>query len=62
MVEIKSRLPEPNLDKFELASTVQSIKEWEKDGIDCTALKDYISPLLKRVNLNSLLDNREKHE
>lgn len=47
-------LPKPDLDKFEIKSTLKFIKECEKDGTDCKALKEYIAPIIHshRVNLD----------
>lgn len=43
----------PDLDKAELESTIKFISECKSEGVDCTALENYIAPLLpKRVNLN----------
>lgn len=48
------KLPHPEMDLSEYLGTLASIKQWEKDGVDCKALIDYIEPLKnsKRVNLN----------
>lgn len=46
-------LPAPNMDIFELESTIKFIAECKKEGVVCKELEDYIQPLLnsKRVNL-----------
>ena len=58
-------LPKPNMDIFEVASTIKFIAECKKEGVECKELEDYIKPLLnsKRVNLgfdNELLVSRPK--
>lgn len=47
-------LPKPNMDIFELESTMKFIADGEARGEDMTPLKDYIKPLTnsKRVNLS----------
>ena len=41
-------LPISNLDEFERQSTLQFIAEREADGLDCSALKEYIKPIIIR--------------
>ena len=49
----KEHLPPPDLDLHEYLSTLESIREWEAEGVDCTALKEYIKPLANgRFNLS----------
>lgn len=50
---MKEKLPPPNMDIFEVASTIKFIAECKKEGVECKELEDYIMPLLnsKRVNL-----------
>jgi len=47
-------LPKPNMDLSELISTLAFIAEEEAQGVDCTALREYIKPITnsKRVNLD----------
>lgn len=45
----------PEVDREEYFKTLASIKEWENEGVDCTALKEYIKPLFnkfERVNID----------
>ena len=50
---MKEKLPPPNMDIFEVESTIKFIAECKKEGVECKELEDYIKPLLnsKRVNL-----------
>jgi len=41
-------LPKPNLDEIERQSTLKFIADREKDGLDCSALKEYIKPIIIR--------------
>ena len=45
---MKENLPKPNLDELELQGTLKFIEQREKDGLDCSALKDYIKPIIVR--------------
>ena len=47
-------LPKPNLDIFEVESTMKFIAECKSNGTECKELEDYIKPLInsKRVNLS----------
>lgn len=47
------KLPKPNMDIFELESTIKFIAECKREGVECKELEDYIKPLLnsKRVNI-----------
>ena len=47
-------LPKPNMDIFELESTMKFIAECKSNGVACQELEDYIKPLTnsKRVNLS----------
>lgn len=52
------QLPKPNMDIFEVESTLKFIAECKTEGVDCTALEEYIAPVLpKRVNLDKIGDN-----
>ena len=46
-------LPKPNMDIFEVESTMKFIAECKANGTECHELEDYIAPLVnsKRVNL-----------
>lgn len=48
-----TELPKPNMDITELVSTMAYISECEAEGINCTALREYIQPVInsKRVNI-----------
>ena len=48
-----SELPKPNMDIFEVESTMKFIAECKSEGVECKELEDYIKPLInsKRVNL-----------
>jgi len=41
-------LPKPNLDISELISTMEFIANKEAEGLDCTALREYIKPIITR--------------
>lgn len=45
---MKEKLPLSNLDEFERQTTLKFIAEREKDGLDCSALKEYIKPIIIR--------------
>lgn len=50
-----TELPKPNMDIYEIESTLKFIAECKAEGVDCTALEEYIAPVLpKRVNLDEL--------
>ena len=48
-----SELPKPNMDIFEVESTIKFIAECKANGTECKELEDYIQPVInsKRVNL-----------
>ena len=43
-------LPRPNLDIDEVISTMEFIANEEAQGIDCTALREYLKPIIVRPN------------
>lgn len=45
---MKENLPKPNLDISELISTMEFIANEEAEGLDCTALREYIKPIIVR--------------
>lgn len=45
---MKEKLPLSNLDEFERETTLKFIADREKDGLDCSALKEYIKPIIIR--------------
>lgn len=46
-------IEKPNLDITELFSTMAYIADCEAEGVDCTALREYIKPITNgRVNLD----------
>lgn len=49
------------MDVTEVISTLDYISEQEYKGVDCTALREYITPILhaKRINLESLNTQNE---
>jgi hypothetical protein len=52
-----TELPKPNMDLNELESTMEFISQCEDEGVDCTALREYIKPIItKRVNLDDIND------
>lgn len=48
-----TELPKPNMDIFEIESTIKFIAECKSEGVDCKELEDYIQPVInsKRVNI-----------
>lgn len=46
----------PQMDLEEVISTLNYISEQESKKVDCTALREYLTPILnaKRINLESL--------
>ena len=50
---MKEKLPKPNMDIFEVESTLKFIAECKAEEVDCKELEDYIQPIInsKRVNL-----------
>lgn len=46
----------PQMELNDVTSTLEFIADQEYQGIDCTALREYISPILsaKRINLECL--------
>jgi hypothetical protein len=59
------KLPKPNMDIFEVDSTMKFIAECKKEGVDCHELEEYIQPLInsKRVNLGhgEITESRDNH-
>lgn len=60
VIKTMKELPKPNMDIFEVESTIKFIAECKSNGVQCKELEDYIKPLVNSKRVNLYYEQREE--